>query len=94
MSKSLYYLSTPFCSRNEVQVYQVNDISLYVIHPDNLFDFICANSDKRIPIDYRNHLVENNLKEEAEKMIEWFQIRFDAQLTLGALPAFPRNKNS
>lgn len=91
----LYYLATPFCARAEKQIFQVGDILVHVIHPDNLFNFICANSDKVKLINYTLYLQDHPESEkEFEKAFEWFKTRFSGELSLGMLPDFPRNKNS
>lgn len=89
-----YYLPTVFCSRNEVQLFNLEDGKLlYIVHPDNLFDFLCLNSDKVTLISYNEWLLSRP-DEEIEKATLWFQARFRGEITLGALPSYPRNINS
>lgn len=89
-----YYLSTNCCARAEIQVFQLEDGKiLHVIHPDNLFDFICLNSDKVRLIDY-NRYIQSQPDSVIEEAVKWFKKRFSGQISLGALPDFPRNRNS
>lgn len=94
----IYYLATPFCSRVEIQIFQKEDLLLHVVHPNNLGNFLCRNSHHKL-VNYFDLLLDssgslNLSEEEFDQIVDWFKMRFDRKITLGALPDFPRNKNS
>lgn len=78
-----YYIATPLCSRSEIQIYQLEDKVLHVVHPEGLGLFICCMSSTHKMISYRQEID-----------LGWLKSRFRASLVLGALPMFPRNRRS